>query len=111
MKKLITVILLVAVAFAALSQETDDLQEQANQIFEQVSTLYGEANYDEAIALLLENKELFTQAGDVYYASSVSWLGYLYLATVNYAKAESYYLEAKTVYEQTLGKNHSYFIY
>jgi len=80
-----------------------------DKIFEQTDAFYGEAKYNEAIVLLLENKELFAGVGDIYYASSLYRLGILYSNMGDYAEAERCYLDTTAIYEKALGKEHSYY--
>jgi len=108
MKRFITVILLLAVAFPALSQENNDLQKRADQIIEQVCALHEDARYNNAIALLLDNKELFIQAGDFYHLDSVSWLGLLYRNIGDYAKAEASNKELCELSKNLINQNFSF---
>ena len=107
MKHFITVILLLAVVSQALPQGTDAVRRQADLIWGQASALQEKEKYGEAIALLLKNKDLFVKVGDYYYAAVASWLGTLYMSIEDYAKAEPYLLEAKTIFERVYGKEYS----
>ena len=100
----------VFVQGAVFAQGNNFLKMQADKIWEQASALYEKEKFDETIALLLKNKNIFTRVGDYYYAAVAKWLGSLYLKINDYSKAESFFLEAIVLYEKVWGKGHQEYI-
>jgi len=112
--KLLVIVIVIAVFVQCVSftqTGTSVLQRRADRILGQANTLQEKEKYNEAIALLLKNKELFTKAGDFHYALAATKLGSLYQAIDDYVKAEPYYLESKDIYEKELDKDPLYAIF
>jgi CHAT domain-containing protein/Flp pilus assembly protein TadD len=109
MKRLIPIMLLLITSCTPFPKITVDIQQQADQLLEQVSAFHEDEKIVEAIALLLENKDLFIKAGQTYYARALFLIGYLYSNLGDYVQAEFCYLEEIAIEEELYGKEHPYY--
>ncbi|MFH1092201.1 MAG: CHAT domain-containing tetratricopeptide repeat protein [Pseudomonadota bacterium] len=109
-KQIIIVILLflLSAAAAVVQAQTAEL-DRANSLNDQMSQLYRQGRYAEAITLAQEvltirEKALGPEHPDV--AESLNNLATLYQATGAYAQAEPLYQRALAIFEKALGPNH-----
>ncbi len=79
--------------------------QNAQETLKQGEELYKQEKYREAFTFLENNKHYFVE-GQPDYAKLSRITGKIYEAEKDYTKAETCYLEAKVIFEKTLGKEH-----
>jgi len=82
--------------------------QDAASIMTQSMKLFQEGNYPE-MAKLIENNKQHLEKSEMY-ASFLYILGFAYTCMGDYPKAETTYLEEKTIHEKTFGKEHSSYL-